>query len=226
MHHQTLETDAGVTLEPAGAARACVVWLHGLGADGYDFVPLVAELGTAATRAVRFVFPHAPPRPVTINGGYVMRAWYDITALTPEGREDADGLEASTAHIGALVAAERARGIPAAAIVLAGFSQGGAVALHATLRTAERLAGCVALSTYLPRAAAALSARTTAGAAVPVLMCHGQHDPIVPLAMGRAARDALAAAGQSVEWHEYPVEHALADAEVRDVARWLEARLA
>ena len=159
MTHEMLETEDTITLLPPGTARASVIWLHGLGADGYDFVPIVPELRLPDALAVRFVFPHAPVRPVTVNGGYEMRAWYDITALTPAGRDDATGLDESVARIGTLVAAERALGIAASRIVLAGFSQGGAVALHAGLTAVERLAGIVALSTYLPRAAALATRR-------------------------------------------------------------------
>jgi phospholipase/carboxylesterase len=226
MSHEMVETDDAVTLSPPGAARASVVWLHGLGADGYDFVPIVPELRLPAALAVRFVFPHAAVRPVTINGGYAMRAWYDITALTPAGRDDAAGLEESVARIGALTEAERARGIPASRIVLAGFSQGGAVALHAGLGATERLAGIVALSTYLPRAAALATRGSAANQALPVLMCHGTEDPVVALSMGVAARDALAAAGHPVEWHTYPMAHEVSAREIADVSRWLVDRLA
>ena len=221
-----LETDDVVTLQPPGAARASVIWLHGLGADGYDFVPVVPELRLAPALAIRFVFPHASVRPVTVNGGYAMRAWYDITALTAAGRDDAAGLEESVARVAALVAAERALGIAAERIVIAGFSQGGAVALHAGLGATEPLAGIVALSTYLPRAAATIAQRSPAGSALPVLMCHGTEDAVVALSMGVAARDALVAGGQTVEWHTYPMAHEVSAREIADVARWLSARLA
>jgi phospholipase/carboxylesterase len=226
MTHEMLETEDAVTLRPPGEPRASVIWLHGLGADGYDFVPVVPELRLAPALAIRFIFPHATVRPVTINGGYAMRAWYDITALTPAGREDAAGLEESVARIGGLVAGERALGIAAARIVLAGFSQGGAVALHAGLAATEPLAGIVALSTYLPRAAAAAALRSPASRALPVLMCHGTEDPVVALSMGLAARNALEAAGHPVEWHTYPMAHEVSAREIVDVSRWLAARLA
>lgn len=225
MTHEMLETEDEVTLSPEGTARASVIWLHGLGADGYDFVPIVPELRLPAALAIRFVFPHASVRPVTVNGGYEMRAWYDITALTAAGRDDAVGLDESVARVGGLIAAERALGIPAARIVLAGFSQGGAVALHAGLAAAEPLAGIVALSTYLPRAAAAIARRTAAGGRLPVLMCHGTVDKVVELSMGLAARDALVAAGHAVEWHTYPMAHEVSAREIVDVAHWLAARL-
>ena len=226
MTHEMNETEAAVTLKPAGPARASVIWLHGLGADGYDFVPVVPELRLPPELGIRYVFPHASVRPVTVNGGYEMRAWYDITSLTAAGRDDAAGLDESVAQIGALIAAERALGIPASRIVLAGFSQGGAVALHAGLAASEPLAGIVALSTYLPRAAAARARRPAANAALPVLMCHGTEDPVVVLAMGVAARDALLADGHPVEWHTYPMAHEVSAREIVDIARWLAVRLA
>jgi phospholipase/carboxylesterase len=225
MSHAMTETDEAVTLSPPGPAHGSVIWLHGLGADGYDFVPIVPELRLPPALALRFVFPHAAVRPVTVNGGYQMRAWYDITALTPAARDDAVGLEESVARIGALIAAERALGIAASRIVLAGFSQGGAVALHAGLTAAERLAGIVALSTYLPRAATLLARQSAAGAGLPVLMCHGSSDAVVDLSMGAAARDALTAAGHPVEWRVYPMAHEVSAREIVDVAHWLAARL-
>ncbi len=226
MTHEIVETDDAVTLQPASPARASVIWLHGLGADGYDFVPVVQELRLPASLAVRFVFPHAPVRPVTINGGYAMRAWYDITELSPAGRDQAEGLDESVARIGALQVAERARGVDAARIVLAGFSQGGAVALHAGLRSAEPSGGVAALSTYLPRAAEVAPPRSAAGRALSVLMCHGSADGVVAPSMGIAARDALLAAGHAVEWHSYPMAHEVSAREIVDISRWLVARLA
>ncbi len=225
MPHEMIETDTAVTLEPSSAPAATILWLHGLGADGYDFVPVVRELRLPAGLAIRFIFPHAPVRPVTVNGGYEMRAWYDIVALTPEGRDAAEGLDDSVARVGALVAAERARGMPAGRIVLAGFSQGGAVALHAGLAATEPPAGVIALSTYLPRAGAALAARPAAHAPLPVLQCHGTDDTVVTPAMGLAARDALRAAGHPVEWREYPMAHEVSVAERAAVSAWIRARL-
>ena len=225
MTHEMLESEDGVTLRPADAPNASVIWLHGLGADGYDFVPVVPELRLPATLAIRFVFPHASVRPVTVNGGYEMRAWYDITALTAAGRDDAAGLDDSVARIAALIAAERSLGIPAARLVLAGFSQGGAVALHAALTHGEPLAGVIALSTYLPHAASLSARRSPASRALPVLMCHGTEDPVVALSMGLAARDALTADGLQVEWHTYPMAHEVSARELLDVSRWLTARL-
>jgi len=225
MNLDLLETEAAVTLRPSAAANAAVIWMHGLGADGYDFVPIVPELRLPAALAVRFVFPHADVRPVTINGGYQMRAWYDIKALSAAGRDDAEGLDASVARVATLVADEQAAGVPASRIVLAGFSQGGAVALHAALTAPERLAGVIALSTYLPRATTVLQARSVANRGLPVLMCHGTDDPVVDISMGLAARDALLASGDAVEWHAYPMQHEVSAREIAEVSRWLVSRL-
>ena len=225
MTHALLESEQAVSLEPPDAARASVIWLHGLGADGYDFVPIVPELRLPDALAVRFVFPHASVRPVTVNGGYAMRAWYDITALTPAGRDDAAGLDESIDRVQALISAERARGVPASRIVVAGFSQGGAVALHAGLTASERLTGVIALSSYLPRAAALAMRRSDVNRGLPVLMCHGTRDPMVALVMGLAARTELTAAGYPVEWHEYPMAHEVSAAEVAAIGAWLAAQL-
>ena len=221
MHYRSLESESEVTLEPAMPAVASVVLLHGLGADGWDFVPIVEELRLPDALPVRFVFPHAPLRPVTVNAGYVMRAWYDITSFTPEGRADAAGLAESVGRVNGYLEREAARGIPASRIVLAGFSQGGAVALSAGLRFRERLAGLLALSTYLPFPARLEAEKSAANADVPILMCHGRMDPVVPIAMGTEARDVLTAQGYAVEWHEYPMEHEVCAAELGETAKWL-----
>jgi phospholipase/carboxylesterase len=220
MSYRRLESEDGVTLEPA-AARATVIWLHGLGADGNDFVPLAPELRLPASLGVRFIFPHAPMRPVTINGGYEMRAWYDIKSLDPEGRADADGLETSVATVATLVDRERAAGIDAGHIVIAGFSQGGAVALHAALRCPERLGGLLAMSTYLPREADLDAHRSPVGRGVRILMCHGTADTVVAISMGRAARDWLLQRGYPVDWREYPIAHEVSMPEVTAVSAWL-----
>jgi len=210
----------------AGAADAAVIWMHGLGADGYDFVPLVPELDLPATARVRFVFPHADVRPVTVNAGYAMRAWYDIRELTPEGRDDESGLAATRARIESYIAAERGQGIAARRIVLAGFSQGGATALHVGLRHAERLAGIIALSCYLPLRDRLASEADAANRATPILMCHGREDVVVLPAFGEMSRDALLAAGLPVEWREYSVGHNLCRPEIFDIAAWLRFHLA
>jgi phospholipase/carboxylesterase len=225
MKYLQQQTDDEVTLEPAERATASVILLHGLGADGWDFVPIAGELGLPGSLAARFVFPHAPLRPVTVNAGYVMRAWYDIREFTPDGRADAEGLADSMRRVNACLEREVARGVDASRIVLAGFSQGGAVALEAGLRYPQRLAGVLALSTYLPFPARLATERSIVNADVPILMCHGRMDPVVPIAMGLEARDALTALGYAVEWREYPMQHEVCAPELAEVARWIRARL-
>jgi len=225
VQYQAHETEHEITLEPAVPAIASVVLLHGLGADGWDFVPIVEELRLPEALPVRFVFPHAPLRPVTVNAGYVMRAWYDIKSFTPEGRADALGLAESVARVNAYLQKETARGVAASRIVLAGFSQGGAVALSAGLRFNERLAGLLALSTYLPFPERLAAERSVANSDLPILMCHGRMDPVVHFAMGTGARDALKAQGYPVEWHEYPMQHEVCAEELAEIGRWLRERL-
>lgn len=200
---------------------ASLIVLHGLGADGNDFVPIAQELDLSAVGGARFVFPHAPMRPVTMNGGYVMRAWYDI-AGTPQARvEDESGLRASQAQIEALIAREVARGIPANRIVLMGFSQGCAMTLLTGLRHAERLAGLVGLSGYLPLAARTAAERSAANAGVPIFLAHGRDDPMIALDRATASRDALLALGYDVEWHDYAMPHSVCMDEIVDLNRWL-----
>lgn len=203
------------------APTATVIVLHGLGADGNDFVPFVQELDLAAVGPVRYVFPHAPTMPVTINGGYVMRAWYDILGADMARREDEAGLRRSMAEITALIDAERASGIAANRIVLAGFSQGAAMTLLTGLRYPERLAGLVGMSGYLPLAGRLTAERSAANDDVPVFLAHGRGDPVVPYAAGVATRDALRSMGYPVEWHEYPMQHSVCMEEVADLNRWL-----
>ena len=224
MQYTSRESEFDVTLEPAVPATATVVLLHGLGADGWDFVPIVGEL--RLPMPVRFIFPHAPERPVTVNAGYVMRAWYDIRSFTPEGRADAAGLAESVQRVNQYLEMEAERGISTERTVLAGFSQGGAVALSAGLRFPRQLAGLLALSTYLPFPARLGAERSSANAGVPVLMCHGRMDPIVEIGMGLEARAALEAQGYPVEWREYPMEHEVCAAELEEIGRWLTQRLA
>ncbi|MEP6739628.1 MAG: alpha/beta hydrolase [Caldimonas sp.] len=211
-----------IEIDTAPGARASVIILHGLGADGNDFVPVASELDLGAVGPVRFVFPHGPTRPVTINGGYVMRAWYDILGLdSHEQREDEAGLRESQALVEALIATEKARGIPASRIVLAGFSQGCAMTLMTGLRHDERLAGLVGLSGYLPLAAKAAAEAHAANRDVPIFLAHGTADPVIPLNRARASRDALVAMGHAVEWHEYPMPHSVCAPEIADLNRWL-----
>jgi phospholipase/carboxylesterase len=226
MNYTQHETEFEVTLSPAAPAVASVILLHGLGADGWDFVPIVSELRLPDTLPVRFVFPHAPQRPLTVNNGYVMRAWYDIKSFTPEGRADAAGLVESARRIDDYLRKEIALGVPASRLVLAGFSQGGAVALHAGLRFPERLAGLLALSCYLPFPSSLAAEKSAANSNVPILMCHGRTDPVVHVGMGLEARDALKAQGYAVEWHEYPMQHEVCAEELAEVARWLKGSLA
>jgi len=208
--------------ETAPSPRAAVIILHGLGADGNDFVPVAHELELAAVGPVRYVFPHAPTRPVTINGGYVMRAWYDILGLDArELREDERGLRESQRLVEALIEREKERGIPAARIVLAGFSQGCAMTLMTGLRHRERLAGLVGLSGYLPLAAATDDERHDANRDVPIFLAHGTGDPMIPIVRARQSRDALVAMGHAVEWHEYAMPHSVCAAEIDDLNRWL-----
>ena len=225
MRYTHSQTEHEVTLEPAVPAVASVVLLHGLGADGTDFVPIVDELQLPDALPVRFVFPHAPLRPVTVNAGYVMRAWYDIRSFTPEGRADASGLAQSVERVNAYLRHEIARGVAASRIVLAGFSQGGAVALAAGLRFPEPLAGILALSTYLPFPQTLTAERSVANADVRILMCHGRHDPVVHVTLGQEARDVLIGLNYTVEWHEYPMQHEVCTAEIAEVGRWLKERL-
>ncbi len=216
-----------IDIETGPGPRASVIILHGLGADGNDFVPVAGELDLRPVGPVRFVFPHAPTRPVTINGGYVMRAWYDILGLdSHEQREDEAGLRESQALVEELLAREKARGIPADRIVLAGFSQGGAMTLMTGLRHGERLAGLVGLSGYLPLAARAEAERHATNRDVPIFLAHGTADPVIPINRARAARDSLVAMGHDVEWHEYAMPHSVCAEEIRDLQRWLLARLA
>jgi phospholipase/carboxylesterase len=202
-------------------ARASVIWLHGLGADGYDFQPIVPELRLAADAGVRFVFPHAPVRPVTLNGGMSMRAWYDLYGLGEGFPQDVEGLRQSAGRVRALVQREIERGVDARRIVLAGFSQGGAVALYAGLRHPEPLAGIMGLSTYLPDHLSLADERSDANAATPIFLAHGSRDPVLPFDLGDRTRGLLEDAGYPVEWHAYAMEHQVCLEEIGDIAAWL-----
>jgi phospholipase/carboxylesterase len=213
-----------IEIETKPNPTAAVIWMHGLGADGNDFVPIVNEIDLTGAPGIRFVFPHAPVRPVTINNGHVMRAWYDISFGDLEGntrKADEKGVRESQAQIGQLIARENQRKIPCKNIVLAGFSQGGAIALHTGLRYPETLAGVMALSTYLPLAESFAQEATPANAKTPVFMAHGTQDPVVPHAMGSASHARLHQAGYAVEWHEYPMPHSVCLEEITDIGRWL-----
>jgi phospholipase/carboxylesterase len=213
---QTPDTVEVITGEnPEGS----VIWLHGLGADGHDFEPIVPELKLTSGLTLRFVFPHAPVQAVTINGGMAMRSWYDIVSFDAEGRADRAGVLKSSALLDDLIAREIERGIPARKIVIAGFSQGGAVAIHTALQTDQNIAGLMALSTYmaLPEDAATAVSRKD----LPIFMAHGKFDPVLRMEWGRSSADRLIEAGYSVDWHEYPMAHAVCPQEIADISRWL-----
>ncbi|BCK88309.1 carboxylesterase 2 [Sideroxyarcus emersonii] len=220
-----------ITLETGNNPKSSIIWLHGLGADGEDFAPIAQELGLPV--AVRYIFPHAPMRPVTINGGYVMRAWYDILggaaaaeiAANIGRQEDAAGIRTAQALIENLIALEKQRGIAASHIYLAGFSQGGAVALHTGLRHKERLGGILALSTYLPLPQTLPIEADASARQTPIFMAHGQDDPVIPHAFGRASAEELLRQGYTLEWHDYPMPHSVCPEEIRDIERWLRQRL-
>ena len=218
MKPATLET---VEVETGPQPAAAVIWLHGLGADGHDFEPAVPQLVRPGGRALRFVFPHAPVRPVTLNGGMPMRAWYDIIRLNRQAAEDEVGVRSSDAALRALIQRENARGIPTARIVLAGFSQGGAMALFTGTRLAEQLAGVVGLSCYLPLADKLATEAAAANRATPIFMAHGTQDAVVDPRLGGAAHALLAGAGYNVEWHDYPMAHSVCVEELAAIAAFL-----
>jgi phospholipase/carboxylesterase len=216
---ETVEVDAGGT--PDGS----VIWLHGLGADGHDFEPIVPELGLGGRLRLRYLFPHAPVMPVTINGGMSMRAWYDIVSLDREGPTDENGIRQSSGQLVDLVERENERGVPYDRIVLAGFSQGGAIAAHTAIRFPHRLAGLMALSTYLPLHSK-FSAEVSGTAdnyfrELPIFMAHGTYDEVVPMSLGAQSRDLLETAGCKIEWHQYPMAHAVCGEEISDIRNWL-----
>ncbi|HEX5804219.1 MAG TPA: alpha/beta fold hydrolase [Azospira sp.] len=216
-----------IEVETAADPRYAVIWLHGLGADGSDFEPVVPELGLADAPGVRFVFPHAPAMPVTCNGGYVMPAWYDIISLEPHARRvDEAGILRSRDALRALIARENERGIPSQRIFLAGFSQGGAVAYTTALTHPDALAGLIALSTYLPLPALVGNEATPANRRLPIFAAHGSLDDVVSPTLGRQARDFLTQQGYQPEWHEYPLPHSVCLEEIADLGAWLRARIA
>ena len=215
------------TVEVGGEAQVdgTVIWLHGLGADGHDFEPIVPELNLAVHADIRFVFPHAPVRPVTINGGVPMRAWYDVISLDRSGPQDEAGIRDSAASLLQLIERERERGVDASRIVLAGFSQGGAIAMHTAMRVPQRLAGLMALSTWMPLASTigeeVVDNSESQPRELPVLMVHGTFDPLLPLAAGQHAREIMQDAGFKVQWHEYPMAHAVCAEEISEIRKWL-----
>ncbi|RJQ78958.1 MAG: carboxylesterase [Desulfobacteraceae bacterium] len=209
-----------VEINPGRPAEYAVIWLHGLGADGHDFEPIVPELALPESLPVRFVFPHAPMRPVTINGGVVMRAWYDILDL-PSRKVDVQAVLESAGFLQELIQRELAAGIASERIVLAGFSQGGAIVLHTGLRYDQPLAGILALSTYLPTAASLAEERSRANANIPILMAHGRHDPLIPISAAQSTRAALTQLDYSVQWHAYPMQHEVCMEEIGDIRAWI-----
>jgi phospholipase/carboxylesterase len=210
-----------IDVETGPKPNAAIIWLHGLGADGHDFEPVVPELVARGEKSWRFVFPHAPVRPVTLNGGSRMRAWYDIKGLDRKSAEDVEGFKDSDAKVRELIKRENGRGIPTARIVLAGFSQGGAVSLYTVPRLEEKLAGVLALSCYLPRESSFVAERQPANDATPIFMAHGQWDATLPVALGSASRDYLRGQGYKIEWHEYPMAHAVCPAEIINIREYL-----
>jgi phospholipase/carboxylesterase len=210
-----------IEVETAPKPNAAVIWLHGLGADGHDFEPIVPEIVRGGERAWRFVFPNAPLRPVTINGGMPMRAWYDLTGLDRKAAEDVNGFRDTDVRIRQLIAREAERGVPADRVVLAGFSQGAAVCLYTAPRFPQTLAGVMALSGYLPRESSFSAERAAANDATPIFMAHGQEDAVLPITMGAQSRDYLKALGYAVEWHDYPMAHAVCAAEVSAIREFL-----
>jgi phospholipase/carboxylesterase len=215
-----------IEIESGANPAVSIIWMHGLGADGNDFVPMVNELDLDGLPAIRFIFPHANTMPVTINNGYVMRAWYDIIHTDLGRQEDEQGLRASQLQVEALIAREKARGIPASRIILAGFSQGCAMTLQAGLRHPEKLAGLMCLSGYVPLADKTAAERSEASLQTPIFMVHGRMDPVIPVARAEASRDLLVKLGYQVEWHDYYMQHSLCQEEVVHISAWLKKVLA
>ena len=210
-----------IELETAANPAIAIIWLHGLGADGSDFVPMVAQFKAAGCPPIRFIFPHAPMMPVTVNNGYVMRAWYDILGADLTRREDEAGVRASQAALEELIAAQLARGIASERILLAGFSQGCAMALQTGLRYPKQLAGLLCLSGYLPLSNTVATERSPANLDTPIFMAHGTMDPVVPVDRAVAARTTLEGLGYAVEWHDYPMPHAVCPQEIGDIGAWM-----
>jgi len=212
-----------ITLDTSANPLHSIIWLHGLGADGQDFVPIAEEISLPV--AVRYIFPHAPKQPVTINAGFIMRSWYDILATDMDKQQDSVGIRASQTEIEKLIAQERERGVLAENIFLAGFSQGGAIALHTGLRHAEQLGGILALSTYLPIAESLKKEASSANKNTNLFMAHGSSDPIVPYTLGKHSYELLMQQGYQIDWHEYAMPHSVCKDEVHDIERWLSQQL-
>ena len=214
-----------VELKPAGQVQSTVIWLHGLGADGNDFVPVVPDLDLTEEMGVRFLFPHAPIRPVTINGGTRMRAWYDIKSATAGREIDWEHVEASSRQLGQLIERELDRGRESSKVLLAGFSQGGAIALYTGIRYPKRLSGIIALSTYHPDPHRIEETASVDNRGLPIFYAHGIHDPLIPLTRAEATQRSLVEAGFTVDWHTYPMEHSVSAEEISDLSLWMKARL-
>lgn len=210
-----------VAIDPSIKPQAVIIWLHGLGADGHDFAQAVPQLNLPPELGIRFVFPHAPVRPITLNNGYQMRAWYDITGLTLCSREDELGIISSEQTIVALIDREIANGIPSNKIILAGFSQGGALALHTGLRYSKPLAGILALSTYLPLAKKLSTEKHTANYNIPIFLAHGENDPVIPLSWAQMAHQQLQHLNYAPQWQAYPMEHSVSQQEMHDIRQWI-----
>lgn len=214
-----------VIIEPKSSHKASVIWLHGLGADGHDFEPIIPELGLANEPGIRFIFPHAPIRPVTINSGMSMRAWYDVKSPNLREQEDSEAITKSSNLINNYIEAEINAGISSEKIILAGFSQGGAISLHTGLRYSSPLAGLLALSTYLPLPERLTNEASNENKNILVMMAHGTFDPVIPVEQGRHSCEALKEHGYSVEWHEYPMQHAVCMEEINTIGKWIRERL-
>lgn len=210
-----------VTVGPEDAVYS-IIWLHGLGADGYDFEPIVPELNFSNKSKTRFIFPHAPTRPVTINNGYVMRAWYDVINIAKDAPEDETGIRESEKQLCELIEQENSRGVSSEHIVLAGFSQGGAIVLHTGLRYTHRLAGIMALSTYLPLADKLFTESIESHKDISIFMAHGLHDPVVPFTLAQDSKEQLLSHGYNIDWHTYQMDHSVVPQEIDDISRWLD----
>jgi phospholipase/carboxylesterase len=214
-----------VEISPTTAARASIIWLHGLGADGYDLADIVSQLNFPAHLGIRSLFPHAPIRPITLNNGYPMRGWYDILGLDKHSNEDEQGIYAAEQSIHALIAHEESRGIPSHRIILMGFSQGGALALYSALRYPKTLGGVAALSAYLPIASTLTATANPTNKTIPILLAHGTKDMLVPYEFGEHARESLEKLHYTVQWHTYPMEHNICSQEIEDISTWLQSIL-